>query len=405
MPDDKRLIHSIRLQNLLSFGPSSEEIRLEALNVIIGPNATGKSNLIEIIGLLQSLPQDLTLPVRDGGGIGEWLWKGSSRPPIAEIDVTIDYPEGAMPLRHKLSITTAGQRLELVDEAVENIRPEAHHEDVRFFYRYQQGKPTINVCLFPPEGPEAILPPLSRKLRRNDNLKHNQSVLSQLQGPEYPEISYLKSKYEAIRLYREWNLGRYTPLRQPQPADLPADFLMDDCRNLGMVLNDLEHKHGFPNYFLEKLQLFNNDFTHASTRVLGGTVQVYLHEKNLEAIPATRLSDGTLRYLCLLCILGHPTPPPLICLEEPEIGLHPDILPAVAELLIEASQRTQLIVTTHSDVLVDALTEIPEAVVVCEKENGQTAMKRLSEDDLATWLQKYTLGQLWRKGELGGNRW
>jgi predicted ATPase len=74
-------------------------------------------------------------------------------------------------------------------------------------------------------------------------------------------------------------------------------------------------------------------------------------------------------------------------------------------LLIEASQRTQLIVTTHSDILVDAMTERPDAVVVCEKNDGKTEMRRLKREDLTEWLAKYRLGQLWTKGQLGGTRW
>jgi len=76
------------------------------------------------------------------------------------------------------------------------------------------------------------------------------------------------------------------------------------------------------------------------------------------------------------------------------------------EALVEASQTMQLIVTTHSDALLDALTDQPESVLVCERDfdNG-TQMKRLSKSHLQEWLQHYTLGQLWRKGEIGGGRW
>jgi predicted ATPase len=95
-----------------------------------------------------------------------------------------------------------------------------------------------------------------------------------------------------------------------------------------------------------------------------------------------------------------------MCIEEPEVGLHPDALPLVAEALKEASESMQLIVTTHSDALIDALTDRPDAVLVCERDfdNG-TQMKRLSRGDLKEWLEHYTLGQLWRKGEIGGGRW
>ena len=108
---------------------------------------------------------------------------------------------------------------------------------------------------------------------------------------------------------------------------------------------------------------------------------------------------------CLLAILCDPDPPPLICIEEPELGLHPDILPNLADLLVEASKRTQLIVTTHSNILVDAMTERPEAVIVCEKHNGRTSLSRLERADLTMWLDKYRLGQLWMRGQLGGTRW
>jgi len=406
MIGDKRLIQSIKLQNFLSFGPDAEEIELKSLNVLIGPNASGKSNLIEAVGFLRASPIDLTSPIRDGGGVAEWLWKGSQRTPTAEVNALVYYPEGIMPLRHKISFTMVGQRFELVDEAVENERPESLRlEDVRFYYRYFNGHPVINV--YTGRTDEAVWRSRSeRKLRRED-LALDQSVLSQRKDPDqYPEITYLGNQYSKIKLYREWNLGRYTLPRLPQKADLPDDFLLEDISNLGLVLNNLEHQSGVRNSLLQKLKQFNESFTDISTRIHGGTVQIFLHEDGLyQPVPATRLSDGTLRYLSLLAILCHPSPPPLVCIEEPELGLHPDILPTVAELLIEASHRMQLIVTTQSDILVDALTETSEAILVCEKHAGSTIMKRLKKEELAKWLEKYALGELWRMGEIGGKRW
>jgi predicted ATPase len=134
-------------------------------------------------------------------------------------------------------------------------------------------------------------------------------------------------------------------------------------------------------------------------------VQLFLEEKGGRQIPATRLSDGTLRYLCLLAILLHPEPPPIVAIEEPELGLHPDVIPHVAELLVKASARTQLFVTTHSRMLVDALGDDPESVIVCSKENGESRMERLDAEHLREWLGHYSLGDLWSKGEIGGNRW
>jgi predicted ATPase len=155
---------------------------------------------------------------------------------------------------------------------------------------------------------------------------------------------------------------------------------------------------------IENLQVLYPAIQEFDVIIEGGTVQVFLQEGRFN-IPATRLSDGTLRYLCLLAILCHPKPPPLICIEEPELGLHPDVVVNLGKLLKEASARTQLIVTTHSDVLIDCLSDDPADVVVCEKTGAGSTMERLDATGLEKWLQDYSLGQLWRRGEIGGNRW
>jgi predicted ATPase len=403
MLGDKRFLRTIKLRNTLSFGPDTPELELQSLNVLIGPNGAGKSNLIETIGLLQSAPGNLLDPIRAGGGMSEWLWKGSDGTPVAEIDTTVFYPQGTMPLRHHLKFTMVGQRAELVDEKIENERPSsAVDHDVYFYYRYQGGHPVLNVKTDETTGDGRA----RRGLRRED-LALDQSVIAQRKDPDqYPEITYLGSEYAKIKLFREWNLGRNTQPRRPQPTDLPADFLREDAANIALVLNDLEHRSNLRSSLVEQLREADDSIVDFSTKVLGGTIQLFLHYSGLRApVPATRLSDGTIRYLCLLAVLCHPEPPPLVCLEEPELGLHPDLLARLAELLIEASHRMQLIVTTHSDALVDGLTKVPEAVVVCEKQNGSTKMSRRTHTQLATWLTDYGLGQLWRRGEIGGNRW
>lgn len=420
MIGSNRFIQTIKIRNLLSFGPNSEPLELRSLNVLIGTNGVGKSNLLEVIGLLQAAPKDLTSPFRGkgGGSIQEWLWKGTPEIPTAEIEATLSYlsspsSPNKIPLRHKLSFTMTEQKFDMVDEAVENAHPESSHQgDVRYYYRYLQGRPVLNV--FVPEKERASNTRHLRTLSylQPGDIPFNQSILSQKKGiNEYPEITYLGKQYEQIRLYREWNLGRNTPPRRPQPTDVPDDFLEEDANNLVLVLNSLDHITAARETILKHLKTFQEPTDRLNFKVHGGTVQLFLEELIEQEgassclIPATRLSDGTMRFLCLLAMLCHPTPPPLICIEEPEIGLHPDIIPLVAELLISASHRTQLIVTTHSDILLDALTKVPEAVVVCEKHQGSTQMRRLQADELAKWLTKYRLGNLWLRGDIGGTRW
>lgn len=394
------LIHQILLTNLLSFGENSEPISLnKGLNVLIGPNASGKSNLLEAISLLQAAPKDFTKPIRDGGGIREWLWKGgSSRHAEAILEAVIEYPfkqEKPMPLRHTLRFTEVSQRLEIKDERIENREAYPGHEEPYFHYRYQNGSPVLNTMEW---GYRKLTP---------EDVDMQQSILAQRKDPDlYPEVTYLGQVYGKIKLYRDWQFGRYTPARLPQQADLPSLYLEENLSNLSLVLSRLKGNLALKKRMLGLLQELYESVEDFDFQIEGGTVQVFFHEAELGyPIPATRLSDGTLRFLCLLTILLHPEPPPLICIEEPELGLHPDVLPVLVDLLKEAGQHTQLIVTTHSADLVDELSDMPEAVFVCEKEEDSTRIKQLDKEELAVWLEKYRLGQLWRRGDIGGNRW
>ncbi|MDT9197517.1 AAA family ATPase [Limnospira fusiformis KN01] len=391
-----QFIHSLKLRNLLSYGSDTEPLKLEPLNVLIGRNASGKSNLIEALGILKATPTDLTTPIRQGGGISDFLWKGTQKIPIAEIDATIAPLEGSMNLRYRISFTETGQRLEIIDEAIENEQPYPGENEPYFFYRYQEGRPVIN------EATE--VDGYKKRALRRETLSPEQSVLSQRKDPDmYPQLSYLAAQFAQINLYRNWQIGRYSEPRLAQQTDLPSHPILEDISNLGLVLNNLQYQLG-SREIIENLQKFYEEAEELIIKIYGGTVQIFIREKDLiQPIPATRLSDGTLRYLFLMALLLDPTPGPILCIEEPEIGLHPDILPMIAEMLISASERTQLIVTTHSDALISALP--PESVLVCDRHESGSFIRRLEADKLKKWLENYTLGDLWRMGEIGGNRW
>lgn len=387
------MLKSINLNGFLSYGTSSEAIQLQPLNIVIGPNGSGKSNLIEAIELIRSAPKELLTPIRDGGGVRDWLWKGAKKKPaVATIDAIFDYPKGPTNLRYVLSFTEVSQRFEILDERIENENPDSGYEKPYFYYHFESGYGVLNV-----KGYERRL--------QHEEIDPTVSILSQRKDPDqYPELTFLGNNFAKVRLYREWSFGRYTPPRLAQKADLPNDLLEADCSNLGLVLNRLRREPEVKRKLLDALRVLYDGIDDFDVQIEGGTVQVFFHEGRF-TIPATRLSDGTLRYLCMLAILCHPNPPPLVCIEEPELGLHPDVLPKLAELLKEASNRTQLIVTTHSDVLVDAMSDTPESVLVAEKTDSGTSLTRLNAEKLKPWLEKYRLGQLWTRGEIGGTRW
>jgi predicted ATPase len=387
----KNAIKSLRIQNLLSFGKDSPTIELGDLNVLIGPNGSGKSNVIEIIGLLRSTPKDFAAEVGDSGGISELLWKGRPKATSATIEV-IASPQGvSRTIRYRLAFTKTGPLLKIADERIENEKPDAGHDKPYLYFDYSGGRPVLNVA-----GEQ-------RHLRREE-VNPQQSILSQRQDPDqYPEVTYLGRFFGSFRLYRNWDFGPDSGIRDLYGSELKTDFLEEDISNLGLMLNRVRSESKTD--FLKYLKMFYDGAEDIYTKIVGGLVDLRLEEEGGISIPASRLSDGTLRWLSLLTILLHPDPPPLVCIEEPELGLHPDVIRPLAKLLLIASDRMQLIVTTHSDALIDELSETARSVIVCEKHDGSSVLKRLDNDQLSEWLTRYKLGQLWRTGEIGGNRW
>ncbi len=405
---NKTFLQEIKLQNFLSYGSNTQAIKLNSLNVLIGTNASGKSNLIEALALLKATPQDLSTPIIKGGGVEQWLWKGKEELSTASIETIINYEDREnyqknIPLKYCLRFTMVGQKFEIVDEVIEN-ESKISEDQEDFYYRYQNGSPALNYrnILEENDNFSKNTRDIKRQLKRED-INFEQSILSQKKDSIlFPELTYLGNNFSEFKIYQEWNVGRYTPSRKPQPTDLPNNFLLEDGSNLAVVINNLEYR-GLKPRLVKELQKFYPKVEDIYIIFNGNTAQIFIKEKDLTSpISAYRLSDGTLRYLCLLSIFLHPSPPPLICIEEPEIGLHPDIIPNIAELLIEASQKTQLIVTTHSDALVSGLSEIPESILICERNKEGTYLKRLESKKLKQWLEDYTLGDLWRMGELGG---
>ena len=412
-----QFIQRLRMGGLLSFPPDMDFFELQPLNVLIGPNASGKTNFIEVLELLRATPTNFAAAIQDGGGAQEWAWKGDyvgqmieevmkgrdpedalnsyPKAPTIEVETSPDWKIG-LPLKYRLSFTTIGSRVNIIAEVIEKVNTRQGVKPY-FYYTFQQGHPAINIRVRTP-GRRA-----ENRTLQWDDISLDQSVFAQRKDRDlYPELYWLGRWFQSIQTFREWTFGRYSALRQPQRADLPEQWLLPDLSNLALVINHIEHKSG--PVFNEHLKRFFPRFERMSIPISGGTVQFYLHESGLRTpIHATRLSDGTLRFIALLATLLSPSPPPLVCIEEPELGLHPDAVALLADLLVEASQRMQLVITTHSDALVSALTNQPAAIVACERLGAGTVLRRLDPEKLASWLDDYRLGDLWRMGELGAN--
>jgi predicted ATPase len=409
-------LKSIRPVNLLSFGPNTEEIELRPLNILIGPNGSGKSNLIEVIRLLYFLPEkEPWVSVLESGGVDEWIWKGekgeerqSSIHTRIFLEPVPDSRVAGVPANFDFIYLISLDRLQasfrIAREVIRTAKgPDGSGSDYAWFES---------------NGMQGAIHQRNELLGEQPSyvaLNADRSVLSQVAslpvqltsiGVLLPELYEIAKFFDSFDFHQDWEFGADLTPRDPIPVGQPVERLEENARNLAQMLTHYKdyHRQVFDE-INEQMKRFYEPLKRVDVRLIGTHLQVVIHEEGGFSIPAYRLSDGTLRWLALLTILLNPSPAPITCIEEPELGLHPDIIPTLADLLRDASKRTQLILTTHSQSLVECFSDDPESVCVCEKVDGSTRIRRLDGERLEVWLKDYSLGHLWASGEIGGNRW
>jgi predicted ATPase len=392
------LFERITLKNFLSFrGPAV--IDLAPINIIIGANGVGKSNLLRAFEVLQALPRDLSRPIGRLGGGREILWKGEpgNRDKAFELRVRGSFPTD---LAYELGCLIVGSDYAVSNEELSSQTmswakdPETHYFSRSFAH--------AEMVL---AGRNVVSEEISLEWEEMSSLRETESVFQQVRGPMVrDDMRKFSDTLDDMKVYDRWNTSRNGPMRGPQPTERVSSQLLPDGSNLALVVSHLESEN--VTYKIEEhLKCFNPRIKRISSSIQGNSVQVYFSEGDLSsAVPAAAVSDGTLQYLGILCVLLNPTPSPLVCFEEPECGLHPEAIPLLADLFREASEHTQVVVTTHSDRLVDCFSDAPECVLVAERDSdtGETTLERLDRDELAHWLEKYRLGMLWTKGQIGG---
>lgn len=219
-------------------------------------------------------------------------------------------------------------------------------------------------------------------------------------------LELIRYYLQEISFYRFFNTNDDTPMRTTVRAT-GIDKLLPTGDNVFQVLNVTGLQSTAAYDAIEAgLHDVNENFQRFRMNVYGqGSVEFYLQEKGLDTpVHAAQVSDGTLCYLCLLVALHQPNRGNIIVFDEPERNLHPDMLIELGKQLEKASEKSQIILTTHAPGL---LNQFPlRAVRVFEKdENNQTQVRKFTEEDFAGWYEEFAPGQMWRDGALGGNRY
>lgn len=361
---------------------SLREVRWEPgrLNVLIGPNGSGKSNLLDACALLQEATQGkLAEGIARRGGITPLLWdqrEGSSWK-LASDHIDFGVFTYDLELRHFRATGLFGvNREELENEEVLLLS-----RDARGAKAYSHGDSVVWAEEFAED--QTLLPEISRR----DNIR-----------------AYIfKRDIETWSIYESLRVDRESDVRQASVTRLEKRIALNG-QNLTPVLHTLYTSDRDFRRTLDAAMraAFGDDYEELIfPPAADQRVQLRLRWRSLKTEQsAANLSDGTLRFLVLVAILASPVPGFLVAIDEPEMGLHPRMLPIIAELAQEASERTQVVFTTHSPQFLDAFTGEPPTTTVAEWADGETRLTNVDGEELRRWLSKYSLGSLFRSGEL-----
>ena len=390
----------VKIEGFRSF--KHVELDVSPLSVLIGPNGSGKSNFIDLLYLMtEAANGHLSEGVATRGGFDEVAFKREPNDIFVEFRFPAKgaFSEERSPVTFKLKVKKVASNPQVWFEQVskEVAKGPDPHRPLFLMHRDRDR------CYF-----RSVKTGLREDLAEEGKALESESELAIFQVRDqdnYPTPYKLSRLWQESAFYHDIDVGPKSPIRQPGLLR-PSVRLVTDGANLASVLFSAQQSHPATwEEIGELLRTFYPDFHSITFPPEGGDGKVVLrwwerpYEKQ-SGFSANLLSDGTLKLLCLIAILKSPDPPPLICIDEPELGLHPDWIKLVAEMMQSAAARTQLIVATHSPQIVAGLE--PEQVIVAEKEKGETHLTRLESRDLDKWLNEFNLSDLWLAGHFGG---
>ena len=247
---------------------------------------------------------------------------------------------------------------------------------------------------------DTLHPPMSQ-IEVSDKGETAFSVSNQIPDILLPLRGYLR----LINIYSFFDTSKNSELKKPV---VPLDQLKlsEDGGNLTQLLNWLRQnqKRAFSK-INEQLERVSSVYNRVDFLPLGTHIQLQLDEKHLnKPIAALNVSDGTLKFLCLMAILCNPNRGNVVCIDEPELGLHPDMISTLCEGIKHASETSQIIISTHSPELLNHF-DVQNIRVFEKDENNATVVSQFETEQFDNFMNKYMPGQLWRQGHLGGNRW
>lgn len=353
-----RTLRKVKIEGFKSI--ESAELALNDLNVVIGANGSGKSNLIGVFRLLERVLSH-NLQVYVASEPDRLLHHGRKKTAALSLDFAFDQ-------------NSYGFKLKAAQDAMI-----FEYERVDYSGYWEYGEPIA--------------------------VGHKESKLEEAAQSYHNKIpKHVFPKVRNLVVYHFHDTSDTSPAKQTCDVSDNRAF-RPDAANLPAYLYWLQEKHPVQfRHIEEHIRLvapFFDRFELAPSRLNEKKIKLEWRQKGSDAyFDAYSLSDGTIRFICLATLLLQPKPPALILLDEPELGLHPFAIRILAEIIEATANRVQVILATQSVTLLNNFE--PKDVIVAENDGLKTSFNRLDEEKLKQWLEEFSLGELWEKNVLGG---
>lgn len=395
------MLKSITIENFFSFGKPTK-IELNAgLNILVGINASGKSTIIKALQLLYETVCGKgyeKLIMEDWGGFEAVKHSGVDGK-IIVLSFEFDkeylnrYSEEKWEFNpiYTLSFGKQGITIKPSDH-IYTVNQSGENMQMHLYKKYDETNDTSYLVYY------------VNGLQKQ-NKDYFNGLLIKGVGNGGGKISHLGGVISLLKTYFCFDTSLKSTIRQPV-AYTTESSLSATGENLTTVLQRIKNYYSLSYEQIETLlQKVNPNIKDISFDILGSRSILTLREKYLNrTIFPEHISDGTLRFLLLLAITCNPARGSLICLDEPDMGLHPDMISTIADTLKEAAKTSQFIISTHSPLLLNEF-DLEDIIVIEKDADNQSIAKTFNSDDFAEWSNNYLAGQLWLMGKLGGKRW
>jgi predicted ATPase len=360
-----RRLEQLKIRNFRSI--REQTLELGPLNVFIGGNGAGKSNLVQVFRFLKEISLGHLQQYSQTKGADALLHFGRKKSPNMEFELGFSDSDSRLENLYQIELVPTDQDTLLIRQ-----------EKTGFWDRSRFPRPYTDLIAL--DARESAL----------ENSRQAVAV-------------HVRNDLKSYRVYHFHDTSDQAAVKGVCSVE-DNRFLREDASNLAAFLYYLQQRkpRTVENIVatLQQIAPFFEEFQLAPSRLNPEKIRLEWREKGSESyFNANSLSDGTLRFICLATLLMQPELPRLVLLDEPELGLHPAAIVLLADLLRSASQRTQLIVATQSVGLVNQLSH--EQVWTVDREDGQSIFHHLAQDDLGSWLEGYALGELWEMNRLG----